>query len=174
MTGKRFSQLWIFFLVLLLTVSCVAQSTDRVIFLVRHAERASQEKDSVLSPEGKKRAQCLSDVLRDAGVNAIFVTQFVRTQQTAEPLAKKIGVHPVIVNSADTDALVQKVHSTAAEVMLIVGHSDTLPGIIAKLGGGTVAPVATDEYDRMYVLHSNGSNTAPVVTLHYCRCAFRK
>ena len=96
MTGKRLSQLWMFFFVLLLTAPCVAQNTDRVVLLVRHAERASQPTDSVLSSRGKKRAECISNLLRDAGVKDIFVTQFVRTQQTAEPLAKKIGLHPAL------------------------------------------------------------------------------
>ncbi len=170
MSGKRLSRLGTFIFVLLLTVPCIAQSTGRVIFLVRHAERASQDRDSALSPEGNKRAECLSNLLRDAGVKAIFVTQFARTQQTAEPLARKMGVDPIIVNSADTDALVKKVHSTAAEAVLIVAHSDTLAGIIAKLGGGTIAPIATDEYDRLFILNSNSSNSAPVVTLRYCDC----
>src|SRR5438874_10755032 len=66
----------------------VSQTSSKgFVFLVRHAAKASQEPRATLSQQGHKRAKCLSDLLQDAGITGIYVTDFVRTQQTAEPIA---------------------------------------------------------------------------------------
>jgi broad specificity phosphatase PhoE len=159
-----------FLLICLFSTFSLAQSRDRTIFLVRHAEKASQEKDALLSKEGHKRAECLAHLLRDAGIKAIFVTQVVRTQQTAEPLAKQLGLTPTVIASSDIDGLVEKLHSASAEVVLVVAHSDTLPGIIEKLGGGTIPAIGNAEYDRLFLVHSPDSKSSAAVTLRYCDC----
>lgn len=148
----------------------MAQNDDRIIFLVRHAEKASQEKDALLSEAGHKRAECLANLLRDAQIKAIFVTQVVRTQQTAEPLAKQLGLTPTVVGSSNLNGLVEKLHSTSAGVVLVVAHSDTLPGIIEKLGGGAIRAIGSAEYDQLVVLQSGNSKSSAAVTLRYCDC----
>ena len=55
-------------------------------------------------------------------------------------------------------------------VALVVGHSNTVPEIIERLGGGTVAPMADDEYDRLFLVTLTGPGQATVVTLHYRGC----
>lgn len=154
----------------ILAVSCFAQNNDKTIFLVRHAERASQATNSPLSPEGEKRAECLARMLGDAGIKAIFVSEFVRTQQTAGPLAKRLNVTPTVVKKDDIDGLVQKVRSSSAGDVLIVAHSDTLSKIVQKLGAGDIAVIGNTEYDRLLVVHTGGSNAATVTTLRYCQC----
>src|SRR6266404_1406755 len=74
-----------------LRVATSAQNSGTV-FLVRHAEKLSTARDAILSPQGHKRADCLAHTLGDAGSQAIFATGLVRTQQTAKPLARKLGL----------------------------------------------------------------------------------
>ena len=69
--------------------------------MVRHAEKASDTKDALLSAQGNERAECLAHFLGDAGIRSILVTRVVRTQQTAEPLAKKLGLTPTIFDADD-------------------------------------------------------------------------
>src|SRR4051794_6586146 len=71
------------------------------IFLVRHAERADPSEDSLLSPTGEARADHLADVLGGLGVRTIYVTQYKRTQQTAQPLAQRLGLTPRIIAAKD-------------------------------------------------------------------------
>src|SRR6266571_7010 len=145
-----------------------AQQNVRTIFLVRHAEKASAATDAPLSSEGEKRAECLGSVLKDAGIKQIYVTDVTRTQQTAAPLAKALKIKPTILPAKDTNALIKNLVYTGGGNILVVGHSDTVPFMIARLQGGTVAPIGENEYDRMFVMTIAEAAGMPAATLHYC------
>jgi broad specificity phosphatase PhoE len=140
------------------------------VFLVRHAEKLSTARDAILSPEGHKRADCLAHTLGDAGIQVIFATGLVRTQQTAKPLSKKLGIKATTVEYKDIAGLVEKLRSMPDKTVLVVAHSDTLPGIIEKLGAGKVDPIKEDEFDRLFVFHYTGPTSGSVVALRYCDC----
>ena len=146
-----------------------AQQNVRTIFLVRHAEKASAATDAPLSPEGEKRAECLATTLKDAGIKQIYVTDATRTQQTAAPLAKALKIKPTILPAKDPNALIKNLVYTGGGNILVVGHSDTVPFVIARLQGGTVAPIGENEYDRLFVMTIAESAGMPASTLHYCR-----
>jgi broad specificity phosphatase PhoE len=159
--------LWI----LVACVSLVASSQNGgTVFLVRHAEKASSAKDATLSSEGRKRAECLTRTLGDAGIQVIFATGFVRTQETAKPLARKLGLKAVTVEYRDTAGLVEKLRTMSDKTALVVAHSDTLPAIIEALGAGKVDPIGENEFDRLFVFHPTGPSSGSVVTLRYCDC----
>jgi len=153
---------------LLLCQMAAAQQNVRTIFLVRHAEKASNAADAPLSPEGEKRAECLATTLKDAGIKQIYVTDVMRTQQTAAPLAKALKIKPTIIAAKDPNALIKNLVYTGGGNILVVGHSDTVPFVIARLQGGTVAPIGENEYDRMFVMTIAEAAGMPAVTLHYC------
>jgi len=52
--------------------------------------------------------------------------------------------------------------------ILVVGHSDTVPFVIARIQGGTVPPIGENEYDRMFVMTIAEAAGMPAATLHYC------
>jgi broad specificity phosphatase PhoE len=151
-----------------LGTSALAQTS---VFLVRHAERADAENagapvmatDPDLSAAGHSRATALATVLKDAGISAIFVTEYKRTQQTAEPLAKALGVTPIVVKADDTAALVAQIKRSSGNV-LVVGHSNTVPDVIKALGVTTPVSIASSEYDNLYVVLPQG---AQLIRLHY-------
>ena len=119
--------------VLLLGADALAQ---RTIVLVRHAERLDHTDDTPLSPAGLPRATALADLLRSAGVTEIVATEFRRTQSTAAPLAKQLGLTPEIIKALEVDALVARLRRASPDaVMLVVGHSNTLPMILTASAG---------------------------------------
>src|SRR5437773_8048647 len=65
------------------------------VIVVRHAEKNIEpaNPDPDLSPAGQARAQELARMFGDAGVNAIYATQFKRTQQTVKPLGDRLGLN---------------------------------------------------------------------------------
>ena len=154
---------------LLMSASVFAQGT---IFVVRHAERADTSggapammaTDPDLSDAGRARAASLAAMLKDAGVRAIFVTEYMRTQQTAAPLAKALGITAVVVPAKDTAGLtarLKKVEGTA----LVVGHSNTVPEVITALGVATPVSVADTEFDNLFIVTLSASPR--VVQLRY-------
>ena len=128
---------------------------QKLVFVVRHAERADTgmqaQTDPPLSAAGESRAQKLAGMLADAGVKDVFATEFKRTQDTAKPLAMKTGVAVEQVGSKDTTLLIAKIKSHPNDVVLVVGHSNTLPTILKALVGVDVA-IADNEYDNLFVV----------------------
>ena len=108
------------------------------------------------------------DTLKDAGIKQIYVTDAMRTQQTAAPLAKALKIKPTILPAKDPNALIKNLVYTGGGNILVVGHSDTVPFVIARLQGGTVAPIGENEYDRMFVMTIAEAAGMPASTLHYC------
>ena len=96
----------------LVVAGCAYQAhAQEAIYIVRHAERASDEPLSPLSAEGHARAARLADILRDAGITAVFVTEYERTAQTAQPTAARLGLTPAVNKADDTPGLVAKVRA---------------------------------------------------------------
>ena len=153
---------------LLFCQMAAAQQNVRTVFLVRHAEKASTAADAPLSPDGEKRAQCLAATLKDAGIKQIYVTDVLRTQQTAAPLAKALKIKPTILPAKDSNGLIKNLAYAGGGNILVVGHSDTVPFVIARLQGGTVAPIGENEFDRMFVMTIAEAAGMPAATLHYC------
>ena len=130
------------------------------VILVRHAERASEsDRDSPLSETGRRRAEALAEVLADARVTGAVVTQRRRTQETAAPTLARAGVVPdTVLTTADEHpaAVAAAVRRLAAArpggTVLVVGHSDTIAGIIGALGGPALKELCAGEYERLFVL----------------------
>src|SRR5258707_12099568 len=83
------------------------------VILVRHAEKIidPNNADPDLSPAGQARAQELVRMFGDTGINAIYATQYKRTQQTVKPLADRLGLPVGQVNSKSTAELVTQIRS---------------------------------------------------------------
>lgn len=124
------------------------------VMVIRHAEpAASPPGNPPLSPAGQTRAQTLVHVAGSAGVSAIFASEFLRTQETVQPLATALGLSVVQVNRADVQALVDQILTQhRGAVVLVAGHTDTIPQIIDRLGGGTIAAIAPTEFDNLFVV----------------------
>ena len=150
-------------LVLLLIVLPSTAAAQKLVIFVRHAERADggpiagqmtppSQQDPPLSGAGTQRAARLATMFADAGIKAIFATEFRRTQETAAPLAAKLGLKVQSMIAKDHPALVKRLQSVHAnDIVLIVGHSNTIPQVIRLLGGPAVT-IADDDYDSIFVL----------------------
>lgn len=132
---------------------------QQLVILVRHAEKVlDQSKDPALTDAGLARANTLASVLRHAGVAAIITTEWQRTRATAAPLAKLSGITPIVVSTAASstpphaEQVAAAVRAQAADVVLVVGHSNTVPAIIKALGGPAIAEIGDTEYDNLYTL----------------------
>ncbi|NOT07092.1 MAG: hypothetical protein HOP28_02690 [Gemmatimonadales bacterium] len=122
------------------------------LLVVRHADRPATGADD-LTPAGVARAQELVHLAEKAGVTAVYRTNTVRSEKTAAPLAAALGLTPVIYPQADVAGVVAQVFADhRGETVVVVGHSDTAPLIVAEAGGPTLAEIAGTEFDNLFVL----------------------
>ena len=135
-----------------------SQATTTIIF-VRHAEKdLSVPDDPPLSDAGRERVAELTRQLVDAdviaGVDAIYATPFRRTQQTAAPLADALDLPINTYDASDTESVLETIlERHKGKIILVVGHSDTLPVLIANLGASKqVPPIDENEYDNIYII----------------------
>lgn len=137
-----------------LLTSTLAVAQPDLVVLVRHAERAAEPAgDPALTPAGKQRAQALAQALAGLRVNAIVTTQFRRTRDTAAPLARALGVQPLVVDAkaGHVQAVADAVRAQTG-VVLVVGHSNTVPAVLTALGGPQLAELCETSFHHVFVL----------------------
>jgi broad specificity phosphatase PhoE len=137
-----------------------SQGTTTIIF-VRHADTdqaMSQDGDAPLNAIGRVRADSLADYLEHidvvAGPDAIYVSEKKRTQQTAAPLADRLGIEPVVADHYDVVGFMKNVlFDHKREIILIVSHSDAIAPLVEELHGSkNIADFAPNEYDRVLIV----------------------
>ena len=157
---------------LALLLPAAAASAQQAVFLVRHAElpgaAMADPKNVPISPAGKARAQRLAALLKDAGISAIYVTDFTRTKQTAQPLAQELGRPLTVVPKGDPRELVAQIRKEhPADKVLLVGHTDTLPGLIKALGHPDEIKIDAQDYGNVFMVAPRSEGPPTFVRLRY-------
>jgi 2,3-bisphosphoglycerate-dependent phosphoglycerate mutase len=139
------------------------------VILVRHAEKSTvPEKDPELTRGGQARAFLIARKLKDAGITAVYATQYKRTQLTAQPLADQLRLRVIKVDAENSKQLVSEVRKKhSGGTLLVVGHSNTLGEIIEMLGGEKIAGIADEEYDNLFIVTLGGTNQVKVLRLRF-------
>ena len=135
-----------------------SQATTTIIF-VRHAEQTSHdEADPSLSEEGQRRVAELTRQLADAdvvaGIDAIYSTKYKRSTETVQPIADRLDLTLNIYEADDTEEILEKIlKAHKGKIILVVGHSNTVPVLIANLGASkNVPPIEKYEFDNIYII----------------------
>lgn len=143
-----------------------------VILVIRHAERNDLESCSPATVKGRPnptlqltagqspRAQALAHVGGEDSIAAIYASEFCRTQQTVQPLATQLGHTVNVVDQFEADGTTVNVDNlidqiwtnNRGQVVLVAGHTSTVPVIIERLSGISVAPIDETEFDNLFVV----------------------
>ncbi len=131
---------------------------ETTVYLVRHAEKEAGD-DPALTAGGAARAAALADALADAGVRAVYSSQFRRARDTAAPLAARLGLDVTVlpIDGPDVAATLraqarQIASDNAGGAALVAGHSNTVPTMIAELTGAPMADLDESEYGDLFVV----------------------
>jgi broad specificity phosphatase PhoE len=137
-----------------------AHAPEAATFIVvRHAEQVvNDSRDPPLSKRGVARALALARRLAGAPLVAAYATPFRRTRQTAQPAAKRhhiaVTSYDAVMPPADFVASLRARH--ARGTILVVGHSNTVPEIVAGLCSCRIRALGEDDYDAIYTVHIGG------------------
>lgn len=141
--------------------AAIARQTaaSTTIILVRHAEKAAEPaNDPPLTPVGETRALALVDAVRSAGVQVIYSTRWKRTQQTAAPTSRRLGI-PITTFDVTPGAegygelyAAELLAKHRGKVVLVVGHSNTVPAILRGLGVIDAPAIVDSDYDNLFIV----------------------
>lgn len=148
--------------------SATPDTSVATIILVRHAERDTMGTgpDHPLTVVGEQRAQELVHTLGGSGIAAIYVTHWLRSRDTALPLATAIGESLSVVDEvAETVRRLRTRHF--GETVLVVGHSNTVPDIVTALTGRPFPTPGRVAHDGMWVVTLGRDGRASLLTLRY-------
>ena len=140
------------------------------LILVRHAEKVidPNNPDVDLNADGQDRAQELVRMFGDSGINAIYATQYKRTQETVKPLADRLGLPINQVNAKNTGDLLAQIRAQhSGQTIFIVGHNNTVPEIIAAAGGPQFPNIPESEYDNLFIITIYRTGKAKIVKMKY-------
>ncbi|QDU68399.1 histidine phosphatase family protein [Engelhardtia mirabilis] len=153
------------------------QPAPITVIVVRHAEKVAEGSDPVLTEAGAARAAELARMLGHSGVSHVFASEFQRTQLTVAPLAAATDLEVQVISAREPAAQVAAIEALpGGSVAVVAGHSNTVPGLVAALGGEIEGleqherygpMLADDQYDRLFVVTCNPSaeDAQPVSTL---------
>ena len=136
---------------LLLVLAAPRLEAQSVVYLVRHAEKADLGDDPGLTDAGRARAETLARILADEPLTGVLSTDYERTRKTAASVAAVHGVEVEVYDPRDPGPLLRRILGTPGRY-LVVGHSNTIPDLVATLGGDPGPPIDDAEYDRLYVV----------------------
>ena len=149
------------------------QATTTVMF-VRHAEKALVPTDDPgLNEAGKRRAAELARQLVDAdvvaGVDAIYSTSYRRTEETVQLVATALGLPITSYDVSNTASIMDEiVKEHKGKIVLVVGHSNTVPALIGNMGASKKVPeIDENEYDNIYVVYIPWFGKTKTIRLRY-------
>lgn len=147
---------------------------DRLVVLVRHAEAAGEpQADPPLTNRGAERARALAYALAAADLGAVIVSDRQRTRLTAQVVLDDLGLTPSVVGiagglAAHVGAAAEAVRALSpAKSVLVVGHGNTVPAIIAALGGPPLEDLCHGEYARLFLLLLRADGTTAFIETSY-------
>ena len=153
-------------LALLILAGCAATdasgagTSTPVFYVMRHLQKSTDGSDPALSAEGAANALRAAAWFEGrAKPGAIYVSTTRRARETAAPLAAKLGLTPIEYDPRDTPSLIARVRAEGGSV-LVVGHSNTVPDIVAALGGARPEPLADSDYGSIWTVAREGGATA--------------
>ena len=137
-------------LITLLLLSYKSLAVDSYsIYLVRHAEKQTDDDNPSLTTCGEIRAQMLASMLSKTNVTAIYSTSYQRTMQTAKPLANLTNKPIKVYNPKHLGQFALQLQQKK-ENTLIVGHSNTTPALVEQLTKQKTAPLTEQDYQYLY------------------------
>jgi broad specificity phosphatase PhoE len=163
---KRIARSLVFLSLLVAPVS--SAMAQRAVLLVRHAEKVDESADAALSKAGEDRAERLAAMLRESGITAILTSDRQRTIRTAAPLAALLKIEIDTEHGASGQALFDRIREKHPDgVVLVVGHSNTIPDLLKRLGSPREISMEDVGYGDLFILVPKPGGSPELFRLRY-------
>jgi len=137
------------------------------VYIVRHAEKQAmpeaapeaERADPPLSRAGQIRALGLPEDIPVRAITAVYVSDTKRSRETASAVVALTGVKPITYPTSDVLGLVTRLRKRTGQSALVVGHSNTIPPLLAALGVTPAVEVSEDQYGDLWIVTVSDSET---------------
>lgn len=156
-----FAPLWLSLLaaagIVAVGVSLYRGAGTTVVILARPAEKdPATIADPPLSAEGEERAERLARMFGAggaAGLDAIYVSDDRRAQQTVAPLAERLHRVPVVFARSEAQGTAGRLlHEHAGGTVLVIAGGAGFAQMLRALGGAETALPSPDDTQSLYVV----------------------
>jgi len=140
------------------------------VLVVRHAEKepTPADPDPPLDEAGRRRARILAETVANLGLDAIYATPYRRTQETVRPVAEAAGISPEVLEAGAIEDLVERIGERGpGATVLVCGHSNTIPAILAALGVAAPVALGDSDYDDLFLVVLGEGGAVRFVPLRY-------
>ena len=125
----------IFILFFILFSVDVSSQECSEFFLIRHAEKDrtnSENNNPKLNELGKERSLKWSEVFKNIELDKIYSTNYYRTIETVTPISKKLNLDITLYSPSKINYK-NFISKNIGNKVLVVGHSNTIPGFVNGL-----------------------------------------
>ncbi|UZO80810.1 histidine phosphatase family protein [Aquimarina sp. ERC-38] len=144
-----------------------SQDKTTTYYFIRHAEKELQGGNPDLTEEGKQHAKKWGSYFTNKNLDAIYSTDYNRTQQTAQIIADQLNLSVTSYNPNDsyTENFKQNTHH---KNVLVVGHSNTIPDFANTIiGEHKFSDISEDDYDQLITITIKDSTvTSSIATIN--------
>jgi phosphohistidine phosphatase SixA len=143
------------------------------VIVLRHAEKLDSTDGAPLSPQGVARAERLAAMLggpaETGPVRAIYSSDLRRARDTVAPLAARLSLPVIALPARDIDALLARLRREGrGATSVVVGHSDTVPQIVAGLTDGRVeVGIEPEDFGSLFIVTVSSFGPPSVLRLRY-------
>jgi broad specificity phosphatase PhoE len=143
------------------------------VLCLRHAEKAAEPRDDPgLTPEGDARARELAALLARSGATHLFASELARAQATLAPLAAELALETRVRPAGASSALALELRALSpGSVAVVAGHSNTIPELVAALGGSArdleAGRLRDGEFDRLFIVTIPAAGPCSTLELSY-------
>ena len=122
-------------LISIFLIFSISENDCSTFYLIRHAEKVrtnKSDKDPKLNERGIVRALNWKDYFIDKDISKIYSTNYKRTLETVKPIEEAIGLTAILYSPSSIDYK-NFISSNKDEIVLVVGHSNTIPDFVNEL-----------------------------------------
>ena len=140
-------------------------NAQEAVFVIRHAEQEHiGGVDAGLLPEGRERAADWATILRPSGLDLVVTSEIKRSRSTGTIIAETLEVPRVEFSRGASSGIAEFLRENYPEdVILVVGHSETIPILLRSFGYSDTFPISRSAYGWLFIV-TPLENGPPAVT----------
>ena len=148
------NNLYLLSILLFFSIISCQRTVQTTYYIVRHGEKMDNSSNPALSEAGQQRAQELKKLLADKHISQVYSTNYLRTSNTAKPLADAINVPVQTYDPKNQKAFIEDLKKIEGKNVLVVGHSNTITAIANGLYEKDTLQkeLPEDDFDNLFIV----------------------